>query len=74
MAVPVGHKVTFFWMVRPLATAIDSGVIDGPTMAEAPLATRARAADSAACGSPCASAETAVILRGTPAAAADWLA
>jgi hypothetical protein len=70
MLVPVGHKVILFWMVRPLAMAIDSGVMDGPMMAEAPLATSARAAESAAWGSPCASAETAVALIGTPAAAA----
>ena len=37
MLVPTGQMVTFFWMVRPLAMAIDSGVIDGPIRRDAPL-------------------------------------
>ena len=30
MLVPVGQMVIFFWIVRPLAIASDSGVVDGP--------------------------------------------
>jgi hypothetical protein len=48
MLVPTGQSVIFFWMVRPLAMAIDSSVMEGPIRAVAPFATKARAADSAA--------------------------
>ena len=67
MLVPVGQMVIFFWIVRPLAIAIDSGVVDGPIMQAAPWSARLRAADSAACGSPCVSAPTSLAVMSTPA-------
>ena len=42
MLVPVGQMVIFFWMVRPLAMAIDSGVIDGPIRHDTLVDQRAR--------------------------------
>ncbi len=36
MLVPVGQIVTFFWIVRPFAMAMLSGVIDGPIRQAAP--------------------------------------
>ncbi len=74
MLVPVGQMGIFFWMVRPLAIAIDSGVIDGPIRHEAPWSTSVRAADSAACGSPWTSAPTSLAVIATPACAAALLA
>src|SRR5258708_7293942 len=72
--VAVGHSVIFLAIVTPLAMAIDSGVVAGPIMQEAPLSARLRAADCAACGSPWVSAETSLTSISKPAAFAALLA
>ena len=61
-------------MVMPLRIEIDSGVVAGPTRQDAPLSISVRAAESAACGSPCESAATKVTVAGTPASLAALLA
>ena len=48
MLVPTGQMVTRLRMVRPLAMAMDSGVMAGPIRQEAPWSTRLRAAERAA--------------------------
>ena len=54
--------------------AIDSPVVAGPRMHEAPLSATVRAADSAACGSPCGSAVAIFTAMPSPAACAALLA
>src|SRR5258708_26070531 len=72
--VAVGHRGVFLVIVAALAMGMDSGVVAGPIMQEAPLSARLRAADCAACGSPWVSAETSLTSISTPAAFAALLA
>src|SRR5215203_4023487 len=69
----VGQSVIFRCLVRPFRIEIDSGVEDGPRIQDAPLSTTARAAERAACGSPCGSAVASFTVILIPAADAALL-